>query len=125
MIKRLLDTNILVDALRGLPDCEDYLSRLTEGDLYCSTITSAELWAGVRPADEDDLDIFLGAFHWVSVDEAIARRAGHYMQKYSKSHGLLLPDALIAATAQFLEADMVTLNIKHFPMKDLKVVSPY
>jgi predicted nucleic acid-binding protein len=125
VVKRLFDTNILVDALRGLPVCEDYLSRLTEGDHFCSTITSAELWAGVRPADEDDLDIFLGAFQWIPVDEPIARQAGHYMQKYSKSHGLTLPDALIAATARSLEADMMTLNIKHFPMKDLKVVAPY
>jgi predicted nucleic acid-binding protein len=123
--KKLLDTNILVDALRGHPDCETFLERTAKEELFCSVITSAELWAGVRPAEEDDLDVFLGAFRWVPVDESIARTAGRYMLMFAKSHGLLLPDALIAASAHQARAELVTLNVKHFPMKDIRVVAPY
>lgn len=34
-------------------------------------------------------------------------------------------DALIAATASFFNAELVTRNIKHYPMSDIKVVVPY
>ena len=125
MVRRLLDTNILVDALRGHPNCEAYLERAAKEELLCSVITSAELWAGVRPAEEDDLDVFLEAFRWVPVDESIARSAGRYMLTFAKSHGLLLPDALIAASAHAARAELVTLNTKHFPMKDIRVIAPY
>ena len=125
MSKLLLDTNILVDALRGNEACEEYLESLTHEDLYCSVITAAELWAGVRPNEVDDMDIFLSAFRLVPVGEGVARQAGTYMQSYSKSHGVLLPDALIAATAHSLKARLLTHNRKHFPMKDIDVHSPY
>jgi len=120
-----LDTNILVDALRGHTDCEAYLEHAAKEEILCSVITSAELWAGVRPSEEDDLDVFLGAFRWVPVDEPIARSAGRYMLMFAKSHGLLLPDALIAASAHSTRAELVTLNVKHFPMKDIRVIAPY
>jgi predicted nucleic acid-binding protein len=123
--KKLLDTNILVDALRGLPACEHYLESLSEGDIFCSVITAAELWAGVRPDEEEDLDLFLAAFRWVDLDERTARKAGQYMQTFSRSHGLLLPDALIAASAHAKGADLLTLNLKHFPMKDIHAIAPY
>ncbi len=126
MVKKvLLDTNILVDALRGLPKCEEYLQSLAEGEICCSVITMGELWAGVRSNEEEDLDLFLGAFHWITLDEQMAKRAGRYMQTFAKSHGLLLPDALIAASAHAVGADLVTLNIKHFPMKDIRILAPY
>ncbi len=125
MNKIVLDTNILVDALRGHEDSESYLEGLKEGDVYCSVITAAELWAGVRPNEMDELDIFLSAFHLLPVNEPIARQAGLYMQHYAKSHGLLLPDALIAATAQSVQARLMTHNRKHFPMNDILVSTPY
>jgi predicted nucleic acid-binding protein len=125
MRRKLLDTNILVDALRGLPACEDYLSKLEASELLISTITLAELWAGARDHEEDELDIFLSIFRPVPVSEAIAKKAGHYMKILAKSHGLGMPDALIAASAHAMDAEMVTLNTKHFPMTDLRIVTPY
>jgi len=123
--RKLLDTNILIDALRGHPRCEAYLESVVKEELLCSVITSAELWAGVRPTEEDELDIFLGTFRWLPVDEPTARAAGRYMLTFAKSHRLLLPDALIAASAQIARAELVTLNVKHFPMKDIRIAAPY
>ena len=125
MNKIVLDTNILVDALRGHVDSESYLEGLKEEDVYCSVITAAELWAGVRSHEMEELDLFLSAFRLIPVNEPVARQAGLYMQKYAKSHGLLLPDALIAATAQSIKARLMTHNRKHFPMSDVAVSAPY
>lgn len=44
---------------------------------------------------------------------------------FGKSHGLLVPDAVIAATASILNARLVTRNAKHFPMKDLDLLVPF
>ncbi|MBP9663421.1 MAG: PIN domain-containing protein, partial [Pyrinomonadaceae bacterium] len=54
---------------------------------------------------------FFTIFHF---DEAIGRRSIDLIRKYSKSHGLLLADAVIAATCLENELRLVTFNAKHF-----------
>ncbi len=120
----LIDTDVLIDYLRGQAEAIAYLEGLTEL-LLVSTITVAELYAGVREgAEREALDTFLSAFEVVAVDEALARRGGLYRRDYGKSHGVGLADALIAATAELWGATLVTLNQKHFPML-ASVAVPY
>jgi predicted nucleic acid-binding protein len=48
------------------------------------------------------------------------------MRRYRLSHGLLLPDALIAATAIEYDVTLYTKNVCHFQMiPALTVVRPY
>jgi predicted nucleic acid-binding protein len=58
------------------------------------------------------------------VDLDIARLGGAYRRRFGASHGVLIPDALIAATAQAHGARLVTRNARHFPMLD-DVLVPY
>jgi predicted nucleic acid-binding protein len=58
----------------------------------------------------------------LSID--IGRRAGRYLQSYSRSHGVELGDALIAAAASVNEIPLWTLNRRHFPMRDVRFFSP-
>lgn len=44
---------------------------------------------------------------------------------FRKSHGMLLPDALIAGTARAHDKTLVTLNSRDFPMDDIRVTRPY
>ena len=120
----LVDTDVLIDFLRGDLRAAKFLEE-TQGDLYVSAITVAELYSGVRSvAEERALDQFLLAFQTVEVDRQIAKAAGQYRQQFSKSHGTGLADALIAACAEARHAILVSLNRRHFPMaKGLKV--PY
>lgn len=112
----LIDTDVLIDYLRGQPDAVKYLDGLTD-PMLISVITVAELYAGVRDGDERTrLDQFVRAFQLVPVDPAIAERGGLFRRDYLKSHNVGLADALIAATADSLQAILVTLNQKHFPM---------
>jgi predicted nucleic acid-binding protein len=112
----LFDSDILIDYLRGQTQAVAYLEERTE-TLLVSTITVAELFAGVREGKERTaLSTFLSAFELVAVDAAIAERGGLFRRDYGRSHSTGLADALIAATAEHLQAQLVTLNRKHFPM---------
>ncbi len=120
----LLDTDVLIDYLRGRPEAVDYLEALTPA-LLVSAVTVAELCAGVRDGDERSiLDEFVQSFDVIPLEKQIAVTAGLIRRDYGKSHGTGLADAIIAATAQIQNADLVTLNRKHFPMvRD--IVVPY
>lgn len=112
----LLDTDVLVEYLRGSPKAIQYLEGL-EGELAISSITVAELFSGGRGDEEQTaLEQFLQAFQVVSVDEDIARRGGLLRREYRASHGTGLADALVAASAQTVGAVLVTFNRRHYPM---------
>ena len=120
----LIDTDVLIDYLRGQVNAVAYLESVTVR-LLISAITVAELYAGVREGTERQaLEMFLSAFEVVVVDQAISQRGGLYRRDLGKSHGVGLADALIAATAEELGATLVTLNQKHFPML-ASVTVPY
>jgi predicted nucleic acid-binding protein len=112
----LLDTDVLVDYLRGASEAVAYVEERTE-TLLLSSITVAELYAGVREGRERTaLSTFLSAFEVVPVTREIAERGGLWRRDYGRSHSTGLADALIAATAELSQAQLVTLNRKHFPM---------
>ena len=90
-----------------------------------SVITVAELYAGVKEGNElTHLDSLLETFNIIELTDDIARMGGIFRRDYSKSHGVGLADALIAATAKHELCTLVTLNRKHFPMLD-NVLIPY
>ncbi|HNV69121.1 MAG TPA: type II toxin-antitoxin system VapC family toxin, partial [Candidatus Ozemobacteraceae bacterium] len=92
---------------------------------HISTISIAELYTGIRDGVErDSLDAAIEACHVVDVTGVIARKAGLWQRTYGKSHGVHLPDALIAATVQEWSLTLATLNRRHFPML-ADIVTPY
>lgn len=120
----LLDSNILVDYLRDLPEAVAYFRSL-ETAPSVSAITVAELYAGVREGSERSvLDNLVGELNVVAVTFEIAVLGGLLRRRYLKSHRLEVVDAIIAATADRIRADIVTRNRKHFPMFE-QIVTPY
>lgn len=118
----LLDTDVMVDFLRGYPKAVA-LVKSHAGTIVLSSIVVAELYAGVKGDRElATLDDFIALCHVVPVTQEIARTGGIHKRDYAKSHGIGLADAIIAATAQAEEADLTTLNVKHYPM--LKGIRP-
>jgi predicted nucleic acid-binding protein len=112
----LIDTDVLIDYLRGQAQAVAYLEGRAE-TLLVSAITVAELFASVRDGKERTaLSAFLSAFEVVAVDAVIAERGGLFRRDYGRSHGTGLADALIGATADHVRAHLVTLNRRHFPM---------
>jgi predicted nucleic acid-binding protein len=112
----LLDTSILIDVLRGSQPAAAWLGAVGEVP-SCSELTRAEVLRGVRSPERSRTERLLSSLRWVAVDEAVSRRGGELGRRYRRSHpGLGIVDFLIAATAQLLDADLATANVRHYPM---------
>lgn len=117
----LPDTDILVDFFRGHSKAVALVNALS-GRIILSSIVVAELFAGVKgDAERAALDNFISLFRVVPVGIEIAKAGGIYKRDYGKSHGVGLADAILAATAEAENAELKTLNTKHYPMlRDLR-----
>ena len=112
----LYDTSVLVDFLRGRGEAR---AEIEAESRTCgvSALVAAELYAGVRLGQEETaLASLLSLFEPVPLDADDARLGGEWRRVYGPSHGTGLVDALLAAQAARLGAELVTLNGKHFPM---------
>ncbi|HET9593594.1 MAG TPA: type II toxin-antitoxin system VapC family toxin [Solirubrobacterales bacterium] len=112
----VLDTTVLVDHLRGSSLAGEYIAALGAAP-FCSEVTRIETLRGLRSEERRRAQRLLALITWVPVDEEVARRAGELGRRWRRSHpGIGVPDLAIAATAELLEAQLATQNLKHFPM---------
>ena len=112
----LLDTDVLVDFFRGHSKAVTFVNA-NSPQIILSSIVVAELYAGVKGvAEQAALDDFISLFRVVPVSVEIAKTGGLYKRDYGKSHGIGLADAIVAATAGAENAQLKTLNTKHYPM---------
>jgi len=66
----------------------------------------------------------LSAFNLFLMTEEITEIAIKLIERYSKSHGLKIPDALIASTAIYYDIKLWTYNVKDFRfIKELKLMN--
>ena len=118
----LLDTDVLVDFFRGYDKAVAFVNG-NNARIILSSIVVAELFAGVKgDAEQAALQNFISLFRVVPVDATIGKTGGLYKREYGKSHGVGLADAILAATAEAANAELKTLNTKHYPM--LKGIKP-
>lgn len=114
-----LDTSVAVDHLHGHEAAVELLRNIVESEepLGASEVVRFELVAGVRADELPALEQFFGALSWIAVGEEVARVAGDLARANRRAHGGIDDaDYLIAATALLLEADLLTTNVRHFPM---------
>jgi predicted nucleic acid-binding protein len=112
----LLDSDVLVDYLRGLRAAGRYVDGLAATPT-CSEVTRVEVLRGMRSNERRVTERFLATIRWVQVDEEISALAGELGRRFRRSHGALgLADLVIAATAERRRVPLATLNVRHFPM---------
>ncbi len=118
----LLDTSVIIDALNNKRGrCDLLLGLAKQGHLFaCCPINVTEIYAGMRPKEEEATEEFLRSLEYYHVTWPVARLAGLLKRDYArKGSTLTVADAIIAAVALVFELTLITDNVKDFPMKDL------
>ena len=112
----VFDTSVLIDILRGDSAALEYVTGV-QAVPVCSEVTRVEVMRGLRRAERTGAEQLFQALRWVPVDEPVARRAGELGRRWDRHRpGISLADLVVAATAEQVNADLATTNVRHFPM---------
>ena len=116
-MRLLLDSSVIIDALRLKANTINYLKKIESKDakLFVSAVTAFEIYSGSSSANTDEKKLIkklMGYFEVVDLSWSIGKLAGELYRK-TKSK-VETADYLIAASAIEVGAQIVTLNKKHF-----------
>lgn len=114
-IKILCDTDVIIEYLKGNETTKKIFDKLERANIALSAITLMELYYGALNKRElNKIKRALSEFSILPLNEEITEIAINLIEKYSKSHTLKIPDALIASTAIYYDLSLWTYNIKDF-----------
>jgi predicted nucleic acid-binding protein len=119
----LLDTTVLIDALRGRGAAGRLRALRGEGSPpYVCAINVEEVWRGVNPGEEAAVAQLLRALRIAPLGRDEGERAGLWRARFAAGGTTLAQaDCLIAAAALGVGARLATGNPKDFPMEELEV----
>ena len=124
----LIDADILIWHLRGERQAADYLRGLAEDpdiEMWTGAMQRAEVLFFMRPHEEAATMSLLSRIRTAAVDQSVIDEAGRLFRKWHSSHGIDPNDAILAATALTGGGQIHTLNVKHYPMKDVVVIKAW
>jgi len=123
----LLDTDVLIDCLRGMPLAKQWLASLSAEPFGVPGVVAMELVMGCRDqADQRQVQKFVRRFQILWPDASEFAHAYDLLAAYRLGFGVGIPDCLIAATALSRNATLLTFNLKHFQaIRGLDVRQPY
>ena len=110
MIRRLLDSVILIDHLNGIERSTKFILGLDPDEVAISVITRAEILVGIEETSEEQVRAFLDQYYLLTIDKATADLAA----SLRKRHGWKLPDAFQAALALHHKIKLSTRNTRDF-----------
>jgi predicted nucleic acid-binding protein len=111
----LCDTNILISWFRGDLETLSRLEKIGLENILIPSVTLMELLQGIRNKPESlQLKKKLKAYNIIHFNEITSKLSIELIERYKLSHGLLIPDAIIAATAITFNLKLFTYNLKDF-----------
>lgn len=122
----IIDTDILIDAGRRIQAAIDYLQvKEQQHNLTISSITQLELLVGGQNKTEQrKIERFLRRFRTIKINETITDIAVVLVRQYRLSHGLVIADGFIAATAISLDVPLASKNQRDYRfINQLKLLS--
>jgi predicted nucleic acid-binding protein len=102
----MLDSNVIIEHLNKHLDLHAFLNQFPLCEAYINLVVEVEALAkpGITADEEAETRAFLARFKWVEIDRATREEAVRIRREKS----LLLPDALIAASAIVLNATVLS-----------------
>jgi predicted nucleic acid-binding protein len=120
MNKILLDTDVVINLLKKKEETLDKLNGLGQCQFYISPIIIAEIYAGAKNKEIEQIQMLFSYFKTLEINEQIGIISGQYANQFRKAfQGISLEDYLIAGTAKYYGLILWTYNRKHYPMKDI------
>lgn len=119
----LLDTTVLIDALRGRSAAERVRALRGTGQTpWICAINVEEVLRGVKGKEEASVARLLAGLRIAPLGRAEGALAGRWRRDHARK-GITLSqaDCLIAAAAVGVDARLATGNPKHFPMAEVEV----
>ena len=112
----IVDTDILIDAGRGIGEAVACLQDIERNSsLAASIVTQMELIIGCRnKAELSEVEKFLRRFQILKITEPVSDVAVDLLRQFRLSHGLLIADALLAATALVHHAPFISKNQRDY-----------
>ena len=124
MATYLLDTSVIIDALNGKRNRDRLFKELLQQGhlLACCSINVTEVYAGLRSHEETRTRELLESLQYFPIVWPVARLAGLLKRDYArKGVTLATTDVTIAATAIYHQLTLISDNLKHYPMKELRI----
>jgi len=112
----IIDTDILIDIARGDVSAPSAVQALQQTfSIAIRSVTEMGLIVGCRNKEElRKLDELLQLFQIVKLTSRISEIAVALLRRYRLSHGLSIPDALIAATSLAQNLAFITKNQRDY-----------
>ncbi len=123
MARVLLDSTVLIDALRGRPAADRVRALRRSGDeLWTCAVSVEEIWRGSHPEEEPAVRRLFRGLRVAPLGVTDGERAGRWRRSFAES-GVTLhqADCLIAAAAASVGARLATGNPSDFPMPEIHV----
>ena len=124
----LVDTNVLIDYLRGHPPAVQFLSDREHTDRFlCSVVTAFELFDGCRNATERRrIERLLMSFTLVPIEADDSLVALEWFRRWHLTHGVGALDCLIGAAVRRLRVPFFSRDQDHFSLfPDLDLRKPF
>lgn len=123
MARLLLDSTVLIDALRGRPAAARLAALRRAGtEPWACVISVEEIWRGLRPGEEAIARRLFNGLRLAPLSVADGIQAGTWRRAFAR-RGITLhqADCLIAAAAAGVNAALATANVDDFPMTEINV----
>ena len=123
----LLDTDVLVDVLRGYPPAISWLASLGAESITLPGLVAMEVLQGCRNLQEQNkIEAFLRQYPLAWPTAKDCENAYRDFAAYRLSHSVGIMDSLIAHTAIGTQNTLATFNVKHFiAFSNLETLQPY
>jgi predicted nucleic acid-binding protein len=125
-MKYLLDTDTLIDFLQDRDNTRKRVTALIEADddVALCAITVAEVFSGLSEKSRTQWSDWLLSLPFWHIDWDSAVQAGLDRKEASEAgRTLSVTDSLLAPLARQHDATLLTSNIKHYPMKGVRLLS--
>ncbi len=118
--KVLLDTDVVINILKKREETIFKLNSMVDYELFISPVVIAEIYAGARKNEKEQIAKLFSFFKSLIIDDAIGVKTGEYAKEFKKAYcGISLEDYMMAATAKQYNMQLWTYNKKHYPMSDI------